>query len=232
MAQPAALGVRRGRRRSCRRACASGARGRRGAPRRPRAHRARRRAARRSCAARAADVGRLVGQRTPALGERVERPRRRPVTPSSAAPAARQQRLHAGALLGRDRLRAAERRCAQRLEVAQALARGEQLALLGLVRRGVLDLAELEREQVELAVARTRERRQRVELVLGCARRAREPARRPRAALACSAARRTRRAGRAAPRPASAGGARAGRRTTAALGRRLAKVGGGLPSGR
>ena len=54
----------------------------------------------------------------------------------------------------RERLGRARRRGAQRLEVAQPLALGAQLGLLGLARRGRLDLRELELEQVELALAR------------------------------------------------------------------------------
>ena len=56
-------------------------------------------------------------------------------------------------VLGRDRLGAAERRAPQRLEVPQPLPLDRQLGRLILARRDALDLVELEREQVELALA-------------------------------------------------------------------------------
>jgi hypothetical protein len=56
-------------------------------------------------------------------------------------------------LVGRRRLRGTERRGAQGLEVAQALARPAQLDRLGLRGIGRLDLLQLEGEQVELALA-------------------------------------------------------------------------------
>ena len=46
---------------------------------------------------------------------------------------------------------------AQRLQVAKPLAPRQQLALLGLVRCGVVDLAKLELEQVELTLTRPRD---------------------------------------------------------------------------
>ena len=105
----------------------------------------------------AGEVVRLDGQRAPALGERVE---------GAVDAGHRIQRAGAGGEqrgdpaavdvigLGRGGLGGAERGAAERFLVAQALAPPEQLGLLGLVRRGVLDLGELELEQVELTVAR------------------------------------------------------------------------------
>ena len=95
----------------------------------------------------------LVGQRAPPLGQRVEPgvDARHAVEPSAAGG---QERDDARPVLGRHRLRGAQRRGAQRLEVAQALARAEQLVLLVLRRVGRLDLLQLEGEQVELALAR------------------------------------------------------------------------------
>ena len=59
----------------------------------------------------------------------------------------------------------AGRRETQSLEVAQPRALGRELVLLGLARRGRLDLAELPLEQVELAVARARALAQLLELL-------------------------------------------------------------------
>ena len=66
-------------------------------------------------------------------------------------------------LVGRipfERGEAAGDRAAQPFEVPQPLALGGQLGLLGLGRRGALDLLELPHQQVELAVARARARLQ------------------------------------------------------------------------
>ena len=90
----------------------------------------------------------------------------------------REQRGDPG--VGADRLRARQRRAPQCLEVAQAPALGLQgaLVLLGGVER--LDLAELERQQVELAFARPRALAQLGEGAGGLARRrVRRGARRP-----------------------------------------------------
>ena len=72
------------------------------------------------------------------------------------------------ALVGirRERLRAARGRRAQRVEVAQPPALGLELAVLAVTQLRRLDLAQLPLEQVELAVARTGELAQRLELGL------------------------------------------------------------------
>ena len=58
-----------------------------------------------------------------------------------------------GPVLGRDRLRGAGGRAPQRLEIAQTVALHDQLGGLILGGRHALDLVELEREQIELALA-------------------------------------------------------------------------------
>ncbi len=65
-----------------------------------------------------------------------------------------QQRARAGAVLGLERRRAADRRAAQRLDVAQAPATAQQLLMLGRAGLDALDLVDLERQQVELALPR------------------------------------------------------------------------------
>ena len=67
------------------------------------------------------------------------------------------------AALAVERREPARGRAAQALEVAQALALGGQLGLLGLARVGALDLLELPHQQVELAVARAGAGLQRLE---------------------------------------------------------------------
>ena len=114
-------------------------------------------------------AGQVLGldhERAQTLGERVQAadrrrrarpgPRRRP--PSAASCRARRRRLRAPA-----RPRPRPRR-AQRIETAQASARGEQLVVLPLVEAGGVDLGELVLEQVELALARRGELAQGVEL--------------------------------------------------------------------
>ena len=109
----------------------------------------------------AAQLRRQVGRARPralrrALAERVERrvdARRR----RAAAPRPRRARRRAAAvLLGRRRSPARRRAAASRsaLGVAQAVALGGQLRVLGRVGRDLLDLGQLEAEQVEVALAR------------------------------------------------------------------------------
>ncbi len=172
-------------RRSSRRACASGGRSRRAAPRRPPARPAPRRAPRHSRAA--PRTGRPPRRAGRASARRARRaPASTPPTPSSAAPPAASSSLAPGAVVGLERLRGGVRGAAQRLDVPQALARREQLALLGLVRSGVVDLLKLEREQVELALAGARKARQVLERLLGGADVRHGPAHRPTRRPACS----------------------------------------------
>ena len=77
---------------------------------------------------------------------------------------ARERARGALAALGRDRLDPARGGQAQPLEVAQPLALGGQLVLLGVARRGGVDLRQLPLEQVELAVTRPGALAQRHEL--------------------------------------------------------------------
>ena len=168
----------------------------------------------------ARQVLRLDRERARPLGEDVER-RVDAAHRLQGARRAGQRRRRAVAGLRRERLDAAGRRHPQPLQVAQPLALGGQLGLLGLARRRGLDLAQLPLEQVELAVARAGPLAQRRQLLAERRARARGPPR-TRHGARPARGRRSRRGSPAATRPASACGARAGRRTTAARRRRRA----------
>ena len=96
-----------------------------------------------------------IVERPQALAERVERR----VDTRDAPPAPRPPPPAAGVapavspVSGVERLRSCAGGCAQRVEPAQPLARGQQLLVLGLIRVQRVDLAELVLEQVELALA-------------------------------------------------------------------------------
>jgi hypothetical protein len=96
----------------------------------------------------------LVGPASATARLSASSPGSTPATPSSPPPPAARRATTPVPVLGRHRLRGAQGRGAQRLEVAQALARAEQLVLLLLRRVGGLDLLQLVREQVELTLAR------------------------------------------------------------------------------
>ncbi len=150
-------------------------------------------------------AGQVVGlqrQRPVALGQRVQRRVDALDGVQLGAAAGQRQARAALAVLGRDRLEGQQRRAAQRLDVAQAVALDEQGPLLGLVGIDLLDLGQLVVEQVDLALASQRPLTQRAQRRLQRA----HPTRRARPlARGAPPARRRRsgRARRAAPRTAS-----------------------------
>ena len=73
---------------------------------------------------------------------------------------------HVAVGVGRKRLGGAAGRCTQSVEVPQAPAVGAQLRVLVLARRKRVDLLDLEREQVEVAIARPGELAQRRDFTL------------------------------------------------------------------